>query len=56
MPLVETLPVTRGTAQWSVWSTTARLVVTDPGRLAVARRLVRRQLAAVSLRLHWWQG
>ncbi len=47
MPLVETLPVTAGTAQWSVWSTTARLVVTDPAALPDARRLVRDRLDAV---------
>jgi thiamine biosynthesis lipoprotein len=40
MPLVETLPVGTGTAQWPVWSTTARLVVTGPDRLGAARDLV----------------
>jgi thiamine biosynthesis lipoprotein len=49
MPLVETLPVTPGTAQWSVWSTTARLVVTDPEALPAARRIVEAHLAAVEL-------
>jgi thiamine biosynthesis lipoprotein len=41
MPLVETLPVDARTAQWSLWSTTARVVVTDPGRLGDAEALVR---------------
>ena len=40
MPLLETLPVAPGTAQWALWSTTARLVVTDPDALPVARRVV----------------
>jgi thiamine biosynthesis lipoprotein len=30
MPLLERLPLTAGTRQWEVWSTTARVVVTDP--------------------------
>jgi len=34
-------------AQWPVWSTTARVVVTDPGALADARALVEEELAAV---------
>jgi thiamine biosynthesis lipoprotein len=46
---LDTLPVGPGTAQWSVWSTTARLVVTEPGALAAARELVEQQLAAVDL-------
>jgi FAD:protein FMN transferase len=33
--------------EWSVWSTTARLVVTDPAALLPARALVEGQLAAV---------
>ncbi len=45
--LLDTLPVGPGTAQWPVWSTTARLVVTDPDRLGAARKLVVAQLAAV---------
>ncbi len=40
MPLLETLPLGPGTAQWPLWSTTARLVVTDPDVLAVARCVV----------------
>jgi thiamine biosynthesis lipoprotein len=47
MPLVETLPVGPGTAQWSLWSTTARLVVTDPGSLPRARELVAELTARV---------
>lgn len=33
--------------EWSVWSTTARLVVTDPTALSWARRLVAEVLAEV---------
>jgi thiamine biosynthesis lipoprotein len=40
MPLLETLPVGPGTAQWPLWSTTARLVVTDPDALGAARRVL----------------
>ncbi|HEV7899396.1 MAG TPA: FAD:protein FMN transferase [Planosporangium sp.] len=47
MPLIETLPVGVDTAQWAVWGSTARLVVTTPARLPAARKLVRRQLSAV---------
>ncbi|MEV7623345.1 FAD:protein FMN transferase [Actinoplanes sp. NPDC089786] len=47
MPLVESLPITENTAQWPVWGTTARIVVTDPRRLAAAVVLVRHELAAV---------
>jgi thiamine biosynthesis lipoprotein len=47
MPLVETLPLTADTAQWTVWGTTARIVVGDPSRLAEAVALVRGELAAV---------
>jgi FAD:protein FMN transferase len=47
MPLVETLPVGADTAQWPVWGTTARIVVTEPARLAEAADLVRDELAAV---------
>jgi FAD:protein FMN transferase len=49
MPLLETLPVGVDTAQWPVWSTTARLVVTDPSTLATARLLVEGELRAVEL-------
>ncbi|MBF5081220.1 FAD:protein FMN transferase [Quadrisphaera sp. INWT6] len=34
-------------AEWSVWTTTARLVVTDPAVLPAARALVEERLAAV---------
>lgn len=34
-------------AEWSVWTTTARLVVTDPATLPAARSLVEGRLAAV---------
>ncbi|WP_305782498.1 FAD:protein FMN transferase [Symbioplanes lichenis] len=47
MPLVETLPVGADTAQWPVWGTTARIVVTDPGAVPAAAALVRAELAAV---------
>lgn len=47
MPLVETLPVGADTAQWPVWGTTARIVVTDPGVLSQAEAIVRGELAAV---------
>lgn len=47
MPLTETLPVDAGTAQWTVWGTVARIVVTDPARLAPATDLVEALLAAV---------
>ncbi len=47
MGLVETLPAGPGTAGWSLWSTTARLVVTDPAALDAAGSLVRAELAAV---------
>ena len=49
MPLVDTLPVTENVAQWSVWSTVARVVVTDPAATGAARRLVADELAAVEL-------
>ncbi len=47
MPLEETLPLTPATAQWPVWSTTARIVVTDPQRLESAREIATRRLALV---------
>ena len=49
MPLVETLPVGPDTAQWQVWSTTARIVVTDPDALSEATAVVRRELAAIDV-------
>jgi thiamine biosynthesis lipoprotein len=47
MPLVESLPVGADTAQWTVWGTVARIVLTHPGRVAAARLLVQAQLDAV---------
>ncbi|WP_067503896.1 FAD:protein FMN transferase [Actinoplanes sp. TFC3] len=47
MPLIEMLPVGADTAQWPVWGTTARIVVTDPGSLDAATALVKAELAAV---------
>ncbi|GAA3197072.1 FAD:protein FMN transferase [Dactylosporangium siamense] len=38
-----------GAAQWETWSTTVRLVVTDPAALPEAEELVRAELAAVDL-------
>ncbi len=49
MPLTETLPLTPATAQWSVWSTTARLVVTEEAALAEAREIAEDTLADVDL-------
>lgn len=47
MPLIETLPVREDTAQWSVWGTVARIVVTDPALLPAASAIVGAELAAV---------
>jgi thiamine biosynthesis lipoprotein len=47
MPLIETLPVGADTAQWTVWGTVARVVVTDPAALTSATAIVRAELAAV---------
>ncbi len=47
MPLQETLPLTPATAQWPVWSTTARIVLTDATHLSAARELATRRLALV---------
>jgi thiamine biosynthesis lipoprotein len=41
------LPVGEDTHQWPIWSTTARIVVTDPAALPAARRVVDSVLAAV---------
>jgi thiamine biosynthesis lipoprotein len=46
MPADDTDPAT-AVAEWQVWSTKARVVVTDPAALGEARRLVAGQLAAV---------
>jgi thiamine biosynthesis lipoprotein len=40
MPFQETLQVDDATAQWSMWSTTARVVVTDPAARDEAQRIV----------------
>jgi thiamine biosynthesis lipoprotein len=47
VPLLELLPLTPATAQWPVWSTTARLVVTDPAQLPQARVIAEQLLAEV---------
>jgi len=47
MVMQETLPVRQGTAQWSVWGTTARIVVTDPRAVDGASALVREELNAI---------
>ena len=47
MPLLELLPVTAAVRQWSVWGTTARIVVTDPRIADAAQALVSDRLAAV---------
>lgn len=47
MPLIETLPVGTDTAQWPVWGTVARIVVTDPAALAAASAIVQAELDAV---------
>jgi len=49
MPLLETLPIREDTAQWTVWGTVARIVVTDPAKLPDATDLVKTELAAVDL-------
>jgi thiamine biosynthesis lipoprotein len=47
MTLVDTLPVTPAVAQWSTWSTTARVVVTDSVATRAARGLVEAELASI---------
>ncbi|MBT0773038.1 FAD:protein FMN transferase [Kineosporia sp. J2-2] len=47
MPLLETLPVTPTVRQWPVWSTTARIVVTDPAVADQAYDVVAEQLDEV---------
>ncbi len=47
MPLLEMLPVGPDTAQWPIWGTTARIVLTRPARIAEARELVNAELAAI---------
>lgn len=45
MPQLDVLPT--DTDEWSIWTTTARIVVTDPHKLPAARRLVDIALTAV---------
>jgi thiamine biosynthesis lipoprotein len=47
MPFQETVPVDGATAQWSLWSTTARLVVSDPAARDEAQGIVAEVAAAV---------
>jgi thiamine biosynthesis lipoprotein len=47
MATLDLLPLGPDTAQWPIWSTTARIVVRDPGTLPAARRIVDSVLAAV---------
>jgi thiamine biosynthesis lipoprotein len=47
MPLIETLPVREDTAQWAVWGTIARIVVTDPAVVDAAAAIARAELDAV---------
>jgi thiamine biosynthesis lipoprotein len=47
MPLIETLPVREDTAQWAVWGTVARIVVTDPAAVDAAAAIARAELDAV---------
>ncbi|HEY0531414.1 MAG TPA: FAD:protein FMN transferase [Actinoplanes sp.] len=47
MPLIEALPVRGDTAQWPVWGTVARIVVTDPAAVEEAATIARAELAAV---------
>ena len=49
MTFQETLPVDDATAQWSLWSTTARVVVTDPAARDEARCIVAEVADAVDL-------
>ncbi|HEY3008495.1 MAG TPA: FAD:protein FMN transferase [Micromonosporaceae bacterium] len=47
MPLLERLPVGDDCAQWMVWGTVARLVVTEPAARAEATAIVRGELASI---------
>src|SRR5262249_9600333 len=47
MPLQERLPVGPDTAQWPLWGTVARIVVTNERRLDDATEIARAELAAV---------
>ncbi|HEY2950885.1 MAG TPA: FAD:protein FMN transferase [Micromonosporaceae bacterium] len=47
MPLLERLPVGDDCAQWMVWGTVARLVVTEPAALPEATAIVRSEVANI---------
>lgn len=47
MTLVDTLPLVPGGTEWPLWSTTARIVVADPGELDRARLIVDEHTRAV---------
>lgn len=47
MPALDLLPVGQDSQQWSLWSTTARLVVRDPATLVDARHIVDTVVTAV---------
>jgi thiamine biosynthesis lipoprotein len=47
MALLEQLPTGPGVTRWPLWSTTARLVVTDPDALPAARRIVEQRTGEV---------
>jgi thiamine biosynthesis lipoprotein len=47
MTLIETLPIGADTAQWPIWGTVARIVVTDPALLPEATAIVEAELAAI---------
>ena len=47
--VVDTAPMDIASADWSLWSVATRLVVTGPGHLAAARRIVDERLDAVEL-------
>ncbi|MBA3906903.1 MAG: hypothetical protein H0X35_09515 [Pseudonocardiales bacterium] len=49
MPLLELLPVDASTAQWPLWSTTARIVVGDPALVGDAQAIVQEVCDAVEL-------
>ncbi len=47
MSRLDLLPIGPDTQQWPIWSTTARLVVTEPDALPPARHIVDAVLMAV---------
>jgi FAD:protein FMN transferase len=49
MPFLETVPIDEATTQWPLWSTTARVVVTDPSARDDAQRIVAEIADAVDL-------